>query len=132
MAKNIAFFRNVLLRYGRVPIKQGRLLKPHFFGTFHYALAEDPVKRCRRGKDIAAMDGASAVCFSELLALIRIEVYQPCQFPVLKFFSLGLFAVVGHRRCYQCVIGVCSYLENFWTENERVNSSQTLIWFSLL
>ncbi len=40
LAKNIAFFRHVLLRYGRTPVKQGRLLKPHFFGAFHYALAE--------------------------------------------------------------------------------------------
>ncbi len=52
MAKNIAFFRHVLLRYGRIPVKQGRLLKAHFFGTIHYALAEDPVKRCGRRKDI--------------------------------------------------------------------------------
>ncbi len=52
VAKNIAFFRNVLLRYGRTPVKRGRLLKPHFFGTFHYTLAEDLVKRCGRRKDI--------------------------------------------------------------------------------
>ncbi len=51
VAKNIAFFRNVLLRYGQIPIKRGRLLKPHFFGTFHYALAEDTVKRCGCRKD---------------------------------------------------------------------------------
>ncbi len=54
MAKNIAFFHNVLLRYGRILVKEGRLLKPHFIGTFHYALAEDPVKRCGHRKDIEA------------------------------------------------------------------------------
>ncbi len=42
---------------------------PHFFCTFHYVLAEDPVKRCGRRKDITE---------SYVSSLIPLRVRQAC------------------------------------------------------